>query len=120
MLAQWLATIRAYGYFPLKAIKQMMKLVRRTIKIFYIYLGLSGIVGAFGSIFLPNWFPPIPFLYQLTLGFFAITFVCLPPSVLLLGVSSKMNAALYYDIMWKTLPLKLIHMLNDFDFGVVY
>ena len=119
-LVQWLATIRAYRRLSLELIWQMVRLALRTIKVFLLIVGLFGIFGAIGSLLLPDYFLPLPFLYQFALGFSAVTSVCLPPSVLLLGASKARNAGLYNEIMWGIAPLKLTHMLNDFEFGAVH
>jgi len=121
-LIQWFATIRMYRFLPRNAIKRMMQLAWRTVKAFLVGSSLLAMLGAVGIVLLPDRFEPLPvsLFSQLTFGLCVISFVYLPPSILLLGVSDQTNAGLYYEVMCAALPLKLVHMLNDFNFGAIH
>lgn len=110
VLVQWLFAAKTYGYLPLSLFLPMLKLSVRTRQTAYLYPGLALLLSVICSVF--DYFPPNLVFLQISLGLSAILRVCLPPSILFLGLGRESNSEMYEKMAWNY-PLKITHMLGD-------
>jgi hypothetical protein len=111
---QVLATLRAYGSLPARAVLITIRTSLRSSKLFIL---LASIAVLFGSIFQPimsSWIPPLPPLLEVGGALIGLNIACLPPTVLYLASSTPEGILLGNDLLGTVAPLKLINFLESF------
>jgi len=118
-IVQWTGTIRAYHGVRPRLVYDLVRMTVGTVKLLLLLSGLLGVASAFVALFAPDLLPNLGFGVQLASGLYALTWLSLPPTVLLLASSSPAYARLYNDLVSAVPPLRLAHLIYDFHFGAV-
>jgi hypothetical protein len=113
----WRITGQAHGRALLRSAWAMAKIMIGTIKRPLLAGSIIGLLTPLGRVLVPDWVPPIPALTAIGAAALVLSYLCLPPAVLLLGSSDPHNLVLYNKLIRATIPMRLVHLLDDFRFG---
>src|ERR1043165_1087601 len=111
---QFVATLRAYGSLPKRAVAIAIRTTLKSSKIFLLLAAIISLMSATLQPLMPSWIPPFPFLLQVGVAFIGINAACLPPTILYLATSKPEGVSLGSDLVFTVAPLKLTHLLDLF------